>query len=29
MAQYVIENEELNILNLNTDNLFGIKTIMA
>ena len=26
MAQYVIENEELN--NLNTDNLFGIKTII-
>jgi len=28
MAGYIIVNEELNKLNLNTDNLFGIKTII-
>jgi hypothetical protein len=28
MAQYLIVNEELNKFNLNTDNLFGIKSII-
>ena len=28
MAQYLVLNEELNKFNFNTDNLFGIKSII-